>query len=193
MRRLLFIGISTSLGTVVSAGTADLPVYTKALPRSPAAWSWADFYLGPQGGAGWAQDSLSAMQYCPLGVCGPIVRVTRFPDLFQSTYGLRGLRRGGSAGFNVDGRGDCTPLGSGVSSPAGCHPNWASVGTLTGRPGAPVDHAVVHVRAAGAWGQVNRDVLGAIFGPVPLTSSIGDNRPRYTIGAGIETRVANLL
>src|ERR1700730_3417456 len=102
MRKLL-IGISMSLGTAVSAVAADLPpVYTKAPTPPPAAWSWTGFYLGLQGGAGWGtrQDSLTATQTCPLGVCGPIIPVTPFPNLFQSPYGLNGLHGGGTAGLN---------------------------------------------------------------------------------------------
>jgi outer membrane immunogenic protein len=207
VKKLLFASVM-SLAMVVGAGAADLmpapapvPVYTKA---PPPAWSWTGFYLGLQGGAGWgtSQDSTTATQLAG----GPVVPNT-VPGLFQSSYGLNGFHGGGTAGFNwqtgpivwgvegdisaadINGSGDCTslwntPLGF---QPTGCQTKMTAFGTLTGRLGVTVDHALVYVKAGGAWAHFNHNSVAIPDFPViPVTASISDNRSGYTVGTGIE-------
>src|ERR1700674_2037360 len=210
MKKLL-LGTAMSLGMMAAASAADLgpapaPIYTKApLP----AWSWTGFYLGLQGGAGWGttEDSLTASQDCVAGVCGAITPVTAFPGLFRSSYGLNGLHGGGTAGFNwqagpgvfgvegdisaanIDGTGDCTSVfsgsvnGVGGTTVASCHTKLTGFGTLTGRLGATIDHALVYIKAGGAWAHFNHAVMnGDNDTALLLLSSVGDNRSGFTVG-----------
>jgi outer membrane immunogenic protein len=197
MRRLL-IGISILTGVVATALAADLPVYTKAPPARPPAWSWTGFYLGLQGGSGWG----TTQQICSGGFCGPIVPV---PGLFQTNYGLNGVHGGGTAGFNwqtgpvvlgveadisaanINGSGDCSSAFGG-SNNASCQTNMSWFGTATGRVGVTVNYALLYVKAGGAWAHFNHNILSSSndISPIVTTASLGDDRSGYTLGAGIE-------
>jgi outer membrane immunogenic protein len=162
VKKLLFASVM-SLAMVAGAGAADLmpapapvPVYTKA---PPPAWSWTGFYLGLQGGAGWGTSQKNETGFeSTTGV----ITTTTTPFAFQSSYGLNGLHGGGTAGFNwqtgpvvwgiegdisaadISGSGDCTAVfGFGGAPIGGCHTRLTAFGTLTGRLGVTVDHALV--------------------------------------------------
>ncbi len=61
---------------------------------------------------------------------------------------------------------------------------------LTGRLGVTIDHALVFVKAGGAWAHFDRDVtLGVIAngpGGAQGNGSFGENRSGVTLGTGIE-------
>jgi outer membrane immunogenic protein len=209
MKRLL-LGSTMLLGLAAAAAAADLPVYTKA-PPPPPMWSWSGFYIGVQGGAGWGttEDQLTAFQNCGKAGCGPVNTVA-VPDAFRSSYTLNGLHAGGTAGFNwqtgrivfgvegdisgadIDGSGDCsTSFGNpSLGFSGGCHSRLTWFGTLTGRLGVTVEHALVYIKAGGAWGHYNRDAtVASLFNTITAVSTFGDNRSGFTVGTGIEYAV----
>src|ERR1700687_4160923 len=93
MRKLL-IGISISLGTVVSVTAADLPVYTKA-PPYVATYNWTGFYLGGNIGYGWGRSDTTASLNDPGGV-PPGIALAAVNPIFN----LDGVIGGGQVGYN---------------------------------------------------------------------------------------------
>lgn len=198
----------------VSAQAADMvaPAYTKGPVAAPA-WSWSGFYIGVQGGGAWGttEDSATSFVNCFGGVCLP--RQTFTPvGAERSSYTMNGFHGGGTAGFNwqfgqvvagvegdisganIEGTGDCAlgyafNLGTG-HLPAGCSTKMPWFGTLTGRLGVTIDHALVFVKGGGAWAHFDRSVtLGLVAnGPGALQGdgSFGENRSGFTVGTGIE-------
>jgi len=73
-----------------------------------------------------------------------------------------------------------------------CSGKLRSFETVTGRVGLTVDRALLYVKAGGAAGQFNHQVLDMTTagGPGPYTA-FKDNRWGYTVGAGIEYAIWN--
>jgi len=62
-------------------------------------------------------------------------------------------------------------------------------GTLTGRLGVTVDHALLYVKAGGAWARFNHDIAtGFPLSVLPpfFADSARDNRLGFTVGVGVE-------
>jgi outer membrane immunogenic protein len=214
MRRLVIASLACAALASGSAIAADMPLKAPAPP--PPAWSWTGFYIGVQGGAGWgtSEDLATSFQNCTAGVCGP---VTPFgaPGVERSTYTINGLHGGGTVGLNwqsgqivfgveadisganIDGTGDCSEsLGRSfnqgfTSSSAGCHTKLTWFGTAAGRLGVTIDHALLFVKAGGAWAHFDQDATMTTFvtnGPGSLTgtTALGTTRTGYMVGTGIE-------
>jgi outer membrane immunogenic protein len=216
MKKLL-LGSSILLGMAATAAAADLSVYSKA---PPPAWSWSGFYFGVQGGTGWGTSEDLATGFCPAGpgggLCATPILFSPATGILRSSYTLNGLHGGGTAGFNwqtgpivlgvegdlsganIEGTGDCSEsLGrtfnqGGFFTAGGCHTKLTWFGTVTGRLGVTVDHALLYVKAGGAWGHFDQDAAMSLFianGPGGGPSSaavLGTNRSGYTVGTGIE-------
>jgi len=214
MKRLVIVSLACAALGCGSAIAADLPLKASA-PLPPPAWSWSGFYLGVQGGSGWGttEDSATSFVNCFGGTCLAPQTFTP-PGAERSSYTINGFHGGGTAGFNwqfgqivagvegdisganIEGTGDCAlgfsfNLGTG-HAPAGCHTKMTWFGTLTGRLGVTVDHALVFVKAGGAWANFDRDVtLGLIANtppgvPFQGNGSFSENRSGVTIGTGVE-------
>jgi outer membrane immunogenic protein len=213
MRKLL-LGSTMLLGMAASAAAADLPLYTKAPPPVPG-WSWTGFYLGVQGGAGWGTnaDSVTAATFCTGANCA-VSQLTP-GGLLQDSYGLNGLHGGGTAGFNwqrglvvfgvegdisaadIKGTGDCTNsfgvvAAGGNPLRAGCQTKMTWFGTVTGRLGVTVDHALVYIKGGAAFAHFDHDVTTGtpgVPGAAGPSFSTGADRTGFTIGTGIEFAV----
>jgi outer membrane immunogenic protein len=194
MKKLL-LGTAMSLVMAAGAAAADLmpaPAYTKAPP--PPMPMWTGFYLGIEGGTGWGTtaDTFTASQFPG----GPLLTTTPVGP-FQSSFGLNGFHGGGTAGWNwqhgpvvlgiegdisaadINGTGDCTQVFGNFS---GCRTKLTGFGTLTGRLGIAIDHALVYIKGGGAWAHFDHSVLTSSL----TAASIGDNRSGFTVGTGIE-------
>jgi outer membrane immunogenic protein len=200
MRR--FLGAALALSTIAAAapaGAADMavPPYQPALPV-PVVWSWTGAYIGIHGGGAWGTKdwNLTSAQ-----ILGP-------PVLFSSTgshkvngfigggqyganYQIGGLVVGVEAQFswgNVKGRGDCFPeLFPGLAN--NCESNAKWLGTLAGRIGGAIDHALLYVTGGGAFAGdeytfSNPNVVGGALLVPPVT--VKDTRVGWMVGAGAE-------
>jgi outer membrane immunogenic protein len=180
------------------------PVYRAPLP----AWSWTGFYIGVQGGTGWGTSDLNGTSF---GIPELGIFFSAVPNGSSASYGLNGWHGGGTVGYNwqagqlvfgvegdisganINGRGDCTFAASGFGfsgSQSGCTTKMTWFGTLTGRLGVAVDHALIYVKAGGAWAHFDHTMTGAIVNvqqvrPGP-SANLGDNRSGGTAGIGIE-------
>jgi outer membrane immunogenic protein len=201
MKKLLLGSVVLAAMIVGSAKAADLPLKVPAYAPPPlaASWSWTGFYLGVQGGAGWGTEERSSTAL----ECSPVQCVLPFgipPN--ESSFTLNGWHGGGTAGFNwqlgpivfgaegeisganISGKADCTALFRnlfGFTSSSTCHTNLPVFGTVTGRLGVAVDHALFYVKAGGAGAHLNHNI-----NTVPFSGSTGDNRWGFTAGTGIE-------
>jgi outer membrane immunogenic protein len=195
MKKLL-LGTAMSVLMVASAAAADMmPAYTKAPPPAPMMPMWTGFYLGIQGGTGWgtSQSTETAFQALPAGAV-----VAAFPPgASQSSYGLNGFHGGGTVGLNwqtgpvvwgvegdisgadINGSGDCSTVFVFFS---GCRTKMTGFSTLAGRLGISIDHALVYIKAGGAWAHFDHSVVST----GPFTASVGDNRSGFDLGMGVE-------
>lgn len=196
-----------------SAQAADMvEPFSKAPPATPA-WSWSGFYIGVQGGSAWGttEDSATSFNLCFSGVCFPQQTFTP-PGAERSGYSINGLHGGGTAGFNwqfgqvvagvegdfsganIDGSADCAlgfSFNNGFSHmPTGCRTRLPWFGTLDARLGASIEHALVYVKAGGAFAHFDRDeIVGSISnfpGGLQGNGSFGENRMGVAVGTGVE-------
>jgi len=167
----------------------------KAPPPPPPPFSWSGFYIGAHLGSGWA--TIDQTGYAtPLGF-----PTFANPSPPQSADGFLG---GGQIGFNyqvnqwvfgVEGQFSgsgiktASACGNGITaiSFSTCHTNIEWLGTLTGRVGWAVDHALVYVKGGAA---VTHTKYSYDFLPITLVAIPLDNFSStawgWTWGAGIE-------
>jgi outer membrane immunogenic protein len=209
MKNLLIAAALVACAAVGEAGAADLPV---SVPPAPV-WNWTGFYIGAQGGAGWGTTGLNqtSNQICDLFGCSLVYSPAA--NTATASYGLNSWHGGGTAGFNwqsgpvvfglegdlsaanISGLGDCTYA---TNLPAaappmqtGCRTNMPWFGTVTGRAGVAVDHALVYVKAGGARAQFDHTITAEVpasvcCGEVPQVATLDDKRVGGTVGIGIE-------
>jgi outer membrane immunogenic protein len=220
MRKItLTIAAASAALLATPALAADMAVRAPAPP--PPAWSWTGFYIGVQGGAGWGTTAFNENSYDICSTATPTV--CALPPLLpsnsaSSSYGISGWHGGGTAGVNwqngpvvfgveadisgsnINGSGDCTnamlanQLGGVFPTTTSCKTTMTWIGTLTGRLGFVVDHALIYVKAGGAGAHFNYTTAniatGIPLGPGPV-ATLGENRGGGTAGFGIEYAFLN--
>ena len=161
------------LVTPFAAQAADMPIkapYYKGPPRSVVSYhNWTGFYVGINGGYGWATGSL---------------------DVPPTTFSPRGWLFGGTLGYNyqvgsvvwglegdyawsgVKGTGTCGAFVCELSNP------W--FGTARGRLGYAFDRWLPYVTAGGAFGKVRLTTTS------PLVPESSKTQIGWTVGAGLE-------
>lgn len=210
----------TLLGIVAIASLVVTPALAADLsfkePPSPApTWSWTGFYIGVQGGAGWGTTTFNETSW---NFCAPTLCAVPPPGVPAvgsiSSYGISGWHGGGTLGFNwqygpvvfgvegdisgsnINGNGDCSFAMSAnmlvLGAQTGCQTNMTWFGTLTGRVGIAVDHALIYVKGGGAEAHFNYTTTAS----APLVSvgpvvTLGENRFGGTVGIGIEYALWN--
>jgi outer membrane immunogenic protein len=214
MKKLFLASVAmVALSAGSSALAADMPVKARPLPPPPPPWSWSGFYIGVQGGGGLGttDDNLLSIQQCnAAGVCNP-TQVLNPPGLARDSYLLSGWHGGGTIGWNwqtgpivfgvegdisgsnIEGTSGCsqgiTAFFSGKVSSCSTKMTWFA--TATGRLGFAIDHALLYVKAGGAWAHFDRNtntgfVSAAPSGVAFSAPTVGENRSGFTFGAGIE-------
>src|SRR5262249_12786598 len=182
-RWLASAGVGASLLVLTGAAYADGYSAPRGYERP---FSWTGFYIGAQGGSGWgtSEESLTSLQACVGGVCGPVTPFTA-AGLLRDSYTINGFHGGGTAGYNlqtgpvvlgvegdisaanIDGGGSCTnSFGAATNTivappptfSAHCRTSLDWFATLTGRLGVASGNALVYAKAGVAWGGFNRDV-----------------------------------
>ncbi len=102
---------------------------------------------------------------------------------------------GDASWANLSNTSDCTEAAHfwfGIGYQGNCSGKLRSFQTATGRIGLTTDRVLWYVKAGGAWGQFNHQVvtLTNAGGPGPV-ANIDDNRSGYTVGVGIEYALWN--
>jgi outer membrane immunogenic protein len=197
MKKLLLTAIAV---TVFSAPALAAP--------PPAVFNWTGFYIGAEGGAGWASSQTTALSFQEI-FGGAVVASGSFGPGLQNSSRLSGGFGGGTVGFNrqsgafvfglegdisgvsMTGTSDCSTTYGGIFGPAAgtssCDNKLTFLATGTGRLGWAVDHTLFYLKGGGAWAHFQHDAAGQVVNPTgPWLASTGDDRAGYTIGGGIE-------
>lgn len=178
MKRLFLAALVAlaAAAQVGAAGAADLGVrypqqpYVKAPLYNPA-FSWSGFYLGLNGGGGWARSTWDR----------------------TGGFDLSGGVIGGTAGFNwqtgqvvLGAEGDVDWSGlSGTTAagcPAGCTTRNDWLGTVRGRAGYAFDRFLPYVTGGLAAGDIRASPPGF--------SGASQTNLGWTVGAGLEVAIA---
>jgi outer membrane immunogenic protein len=215
--RELCLASAYVLALTAVSSAADLGVPPPIVAPIPV-FSWTGVYLGIGGGTGWGsneyswnQDVTAASIASQMTSPGPAPQ----PGVTQGSLPISGGFFGGQVGGNwqvewavfgiqadahwadIEGHGSCFDAGvlatAGVSFP--CNDKVSSFGTVTGRVGAAVDHALIYAKGGWAWEfdqhSLNPtapfNVMGGISPGASITSaSLSESRTGWTFGAGVE-------
>lgn len=175
---------------VTSAAAADLAArpYTKAPPVAPVAfYDWSGFYIGGNGGGGWARDCRSNVT---LG-------------LFLGCYDPSGPVAGGQIGyrwqtaswvFGLEGQGDWADI-HGTTQNLGNFRNSLSTnidafGLFTGQVGYAWNNVLLYAKGGAAVVDQRFDFISNVTGNASATTGY-QTRWGGTVGAGIEVGFAS--
>ena len=184
----IFLAIAGLLAATNSALAADLPVAPAPfappahVPGSPPAYNWSGFYLGLNGGYGFAAASIT-------GTFGGASA--------SASENLSGLVGGGQVGFNyqvgmgvfgmeadLDGSSQSETTSVGIVSATD---KITYIGTVRGRIGAAFDRVLLYATGGGGYGEFASSVTVAGFG----TFSGSKSHAVWTVGAGFEVGITN--
>ena len=171
--RELCLAAACALALTGVAGAADLPVKMPIVATIPA-FSWTGVYLGIGGGTGWGNNEYTWNQDATLAAVASQMQNPGQLPLVGATQGsvpISGGFFGGQLGGNwqveravfgiqadahwadIEGHGSCFDAGAvataGISF--GCNDKVSSFGTVTGRVGAAIDHALIYAKGGWAW------------------------------------------
>jgi outer membrane immunogenic protein len=170
MKKIALLG-TTALAAVMVAGAAqaaDMPVKAPVAPLYAAPFNWTGFYIGAHVGAGWSTKEWSE------------------EGLVFLNYNLNGFLGGGQLGYNwqsgwavfgVEADASWTDI---RGSQSGFTSKIDALGTITGRFGGAVDHALVYVKGGGAWAHDKHEIHDN------LDLSASKTIWGWTIGTGVE-------
>ncbi len=189
MKKILLAGAALTALAIAAlpAAAADLaarPVY-KAPVAVPMIYNWTGFYIGGHIGGAWNDKEWTGTSPAAIGTG------------FSSSSDVSGFLGGGQVGvnwqsgmwvFGVEGdfswtdANGCTAFNTGVL--AGCtNVNWYA--TVTGRVGVAFDRSLLYVKGGAAF--VDEDhFIQTNPGGVAVTSTTGNTRSGWTVGAGLE-------
>ena len=198
MKKIFLAGTAFLTVASGSAMAADLsrpapaPVYSKAPMMAPA-FSWTGFYLGGDGGYGYATSSgtlANATGFFPVpysfNVNGPIAG-----GFVGGNYQIGTFVVGAEADWqwaNLTGNSGAIAA---VGGPFTIASTVKSYGSARGRAGFAVDHWLFFGTAGWAWGTWSTSYAAAGLAPF-ITNSASSNKG-WTAGAGIEYAFTNNL
>jgi outer membrane immunogenic protein len=171
----------SALAPAMAADLAARP-YTKA-PAAAVVLSWTGFYVGAEGGGGWAKDDWT------LPLAGGIT---------AARTDISGATAGGVIGYNwqmpsnvvlgIEGNldwADIAGTSTCISNPAlTCRSRLDATYTVTGRLGYAFSSALLYVKGGGAWTNDKYTVITTATGA--LLESGSASRDGWTVGAGLE-------
>ncbi len=177
-----------------SANAADMSMPLKAPPMAPPTSNWTGFYIGVNGGAGWA----TAASSIDLGaLTGLTTGLGTFP---VGSHEINGFLGGGQIGYNwqtgnvvlgVEGDGDwanisgTAPCLEGVLS---CSANIQWTADATVRLGVlPLSNMLVYVKGGAAWAGVNYNLSSSgILTTAAIGASLTTTKTGGLLGIGTE-------
>jgi outer membrane immunogenic protein len=203
MRAALFAGVIAT-GFATAAVAADMPapypvptpppVYTPA----PEAFSWTGFYIGGNGGYGFASGSGTASV-----AGGPLNGLST-----SSSANIQGGIAGGQAGFNwqtgslvLGVEGDADWSGQSSTSNVGCGVGCNVAGTAAmkwfatarARVGYAFDRLMIYGTGGAAWLNANDTVSASAGGGTVNLLSASSTPIGFAIGGGVEYAITNNL
>jgi outer membrane immunogenic protein len=180
--------VATNLALTADLLAADLPVAPAPMapparvPASPPVYNWSGFYLGLNGGYGFATASIT-------GTFGGASA--------SASENLSGLVGGGQVGYNyqvgigvfgieadLDGSSQNKTTSAGIVSATD---KITYIGTVRGRIGAAFDRVLLYATGGGGYGEFTSSVAVAGFG----TFSGSKSHAVWTIGAGLEVGITS--
>ncbi|MFG1302069.1 outer membrane protein [Xanthobacter sp. V3C-3] len=203
-KSLLVTTILAALSAGTSAHAADLA--TKPITKAPAAaaFSWTGFYVGVEGGYGWAQNNFS-------NSFDPINPGTL--SLQDAEYDLDGGLIGGQIGYNYQINNIVLGIeadaawanitGSGsyfngvapscIQSNDPCSSKIDALGTITGRLGVAFDRVLLYAKGGAAWATTSQTAGSTNIALPFLNYSATTDLTRWgwTAGAGVEWAFLN--
>jgi outer membrane immunogenic protein len=193
---MLLAGTAPLILVSGSAMAADMtpapaPAYSKAPIMAPAL-NWTGFYVGGDGGYGFASSSGTVVTagFAPVGysfnVNGPIAG-----GFVGGNYQMGSYVFGAEADWqwaNLTGNSGSV---SGLGGAATIATTVKSYGSARGRLGFAVDHWLLFGTAGWAWGTWST-AYGPAGGPVAATDSASSSKG-WTAGAGVEYAFTNNL
>jgi outer membrane immunogenic protein len=211
-RTILAASAAAFLGSVSFAFAADLPM--KAPPPLPPPPSWTGFYIGANGGWGWANSTTLATTFQSGLAPNPIIPNQNFGQ------SLSGPVFGGHLGYNwqitnwligIEGDFDGTGINNSTTriaaDPLGGAGGFATDGfmqqtqiqwlaSIRGRLGWVVGPNLFYITGGGAWEQVHStvllstDTLANVFS-TSATTSFNTTKSGWVAGLGYERMIAN--
>jgi outer membrane immunogenic protein len=174
-----------------SANAADMPL--KAPP--PPAPSWTGFYIGVNGGAGWATVA-SSINFSGLAIAG--VGALAGGSFPIASHELNGFLAGGQIGYNwqtgnfvlgVEGDGDWANVqGTApclVVLSCGDNVKWTADATV--RVGVlPMSNMLVYVKGGAAWAGETHTLSSPAIAGFAINSSLNTTKTGGLIGFGTE-------
>jgi outer membrane immunogenic protein len=221
-RFCLALVLALAVTSIAAAG--DVPSQRPIYAPSPAV-NWTGIYLGLGGGTGWGNNAYTWNQDATLAaVASQMPNPGTVPTLGspQGSLPISGGYFGGQLGGNwqieravlgmqadahwadIEGHGSCFDAGAVATAGLSfaCNDKVSSFGTVTGRVGAAVDHALIYAKGGWAWefGQhsLNPTAPFNVSGgnnnnnnsPQSITAdSHSQFRNGWTFGAGVEYAV----
>jgi outer membrane immunogenic protein len=187
------LAIGGALAATSFACAADLPIAPAPVPQAPAyvapppPYNWTGFYVGANGGWGFANENDTAS--ITGGLLGPVTAT--------GSGTANGAVAGGQLGFNyqinalvlgLEGDFDWSGLSdtttSGILSETAKIP-W--IATVRARSGVAIDRVFIYGTGGVAFVDLTDNITAAGFGPLYNASSINVG---WTVGAGLEAALA---
>jgi outer membrane immunogenic protein len=193
MKTLLLATVALAALAAGEAAAADLAArsYTKAPAQVFAAYNWSGFYMGVNGGYGWANK---CADYA--GTTGAPLAANVFDGCHKATGGVAGGQIGynwqtGGWVFGLEAQGDWANLrGANIGIvPAGIDPLTSSttinaLGFFTGRLGYAWDNSLLYVKGGAAASRNKYESQIAATGVSYATAN--ETRWGAAVGAGVE-------
>jgi outer membrane immunogenic protein len=190
VKKMLLAGtalFALASGAAMAADLSPAPAYSKA-PMVPA-FSWSGFYLGGDGGYGYANSggtlaTFAGVPQAPYGfnAPGPIAG-----GFVGGNYQMGALVLGAEADWQWANLSRSSPtVAGGVFGPVVMATTVKSYGSARGRVGFAVDHWLIFGTAGWAWGTWST-TYAALF-----TNSVSSHSG-WTAGAGFEYAFTNAL
>jgi outer membrane immunogenic protein len=186
----VLVAIGGLLAATNFALAADLPIASAPRPVAPTAYvparaptyNWSGFYLGLNGGYGFATASVTG---------------TFSGGSATASENLSGFIGGGQVGFNyqvgmgvfgveadIDGSSQSKTTTGGIISATD---KISYIGTVRGRIGAAFDRVLLYATGGGGYGEFTSTITAAGFG----TFSGSKSHALWTVGAGLEVGITS--
>ncbi|HEY7998319.1 MAG TPA: outer membrane protein [Pseudolabrys sp.] len=170
-----------AFGFVSSASAADMPTKTPMVAPIQV-WNWTGFYIGINGGGGWARSTQ-----------------TDTAGATSGSYNQSGGLVGGTVGYNwqmtnwvlgLEADWDWAHINGSTSvvgcAAPGCFTNLRSIGTVRPRLGYAWDRWMIYATGGFAWGDIK---TGQDSCPATPTLCGNHTEAGWTVGGGVEAFV----
>ena len=191
MHRVLSVsvGVVALVAMIGSAGAADLPrrepIY-KAPPAYAPPFTWTGHYIGVHIGGLWGKKDWRDSSFATSHDLSGFIGGGQIGFNYQTGQWVWGIQ-GDWAWTNADGNSTCSPTGFTAS----CSSDVKWLASVTGRLGYTWDRSLLYIKGGGAWEKDNYSVNITAPAASVGTSTAGQTRSGWTLGAGWEYAFQN--